>query len=392
MGAYHHHHGRRRNDTGPQAGLRRAAVAVIALVALGTVVGLVWLWPPAVEAPSPRPEGGAQWRGQVVDVRTTACGEGMVGDVNGCGTALLRVDEGPQAGDEVEAPLPNGQGAPRVAEGDRVLLLESETPDGTVWAVVDHQRGRGLWVLVVAFALAVVAFGRWRGLSSLAGLVVTFLLLLFFVVPAILAGESPLLVAVVGSAAVVLVVLYLTHGPGTTTTVAVLGTVASLALTGLLSALTVRALHLTGVTDDLSTAVGMGQSVNMQGLLLAGIVIGSVGVLDDVTVTQAATVREVATANPSYGFAQLYAAGARVGRSHIASVINTIVLAYAGSALPLLLLVVGGGNAFGDAVTDQVIAQEIVRSLVATLGLIAAVPITTALAAVALRPEAPAGE
>ena len=142
------------------------------------------------------------------------------------------------------------------------------------------------------------------------------------------------------------------------------------------------ALHLTGITDDMSTSLGLTHGVNMQGLLLAGIVIGSLGVLDDVTVTQSATVTELARANPTYGFSQLYRAANRVGRSHIASVINTIILAYAGSSLPLLILIVANNDSLGGVVTDQIVAQEIVRSAVATLGLIAAVPMTTALAAI----------
>ena len=158
-----------------------------------------------------------------------------------------------------------------------------------------------------------------------------------------------------------------------------------LALTGLLSAASVAALHLTGVTDDISTSVGMVHNVNMEGLLLAGIVIGSLGVLDDVTVTQSATVTELARANPEYRFWELYRAGSRVGRSHVASVVNTIILAYAGSSLPLLILIVANNETLGGVVTDQFIAQEIVRSIAATMGLIAAVPLTTGLAALAFR-------
>jgi len=250
-----------------------------------------------------------------------------------------------------------------------------------MYSIVDHQRATELWVLAAAFVLALIAFGRWRGFSALVGLAVTFALLLLFVVPAILAGESPLLVAIVGSAAIVLTVLYLTHGFALSTSVAVLGTLASLTITGVLSAVSVAALNLTGITDDLSASVGTSHSVNMEGLLLAGIVIGSLGVLDDVTVTQSATVTELARANPEYRFGQLYRAGSRVGRSHIASVVNTIILAYAGSSLPLLILIVANSGSLSEVVTDQIIAQEIVRSAVATLGLIAAVPITTALAA-----------
>ena len=373
----------------------RAAWLVIAPIALLTLVAMVWLWPPGDVATAEEQSGADQFEGTITSIVTEECTEELTDDVNGCGTAtvVLAGEEGAQedsegSGEEVDVPLPNGPGAPEVDEGDDVVLILNETPDGPTYAIVDHERGTGLVVLVGAFVLALVAFGRWRGLSALAGLGVTFLLLLYFVVPAILAGSPPLLVAIVGSSAIMLTVLYLTHGVGAATTVAVLGTLASLTLTGVLSAVAVSALHLTGITDDLSLAVGMSQGVNTQGLLLAGIVIGSLGVLDDVTVTQSATVAELARANPAYGALELFRAGSRVGRAHIASVVNTIVLAYAGSALPLLILIVastGPDGSLTSVVTDQIIAQEIVRSVVATLGLVAAVPLTTGLAALTMR-------
>lgn len=384
MGAHHPRHA-----AAPGGGtLHRLAVAVVAPLAVATLVALVWLWPsqdlPGRTGPSALPQSYAD----VTAVEREECAEQPTDDVNGCGTAQLRVTSGAGEGETVEAALPNGPGAPEVDQGDHVVIIETEGPDGSTWSVVDHQRASGLWVLVAAFVLALVAFGRWRGVTALVGLAVTFLLLLFFVVPAIVGGAPPLLVAIVASAAITLSVLYLTHGLSATTTVAVLGTLLSLALTGLLSALAVTTLHLTGITDDISTSLGISQGVNMEGLLLAGIVIGSLGVLDDVTVTQAATVTELARANPSYGARQLYGAGARVGRSHIASVVNTIVLAYAGSSLPLLILILSNVDSLGGVVTDQIIAQEIVRSAVATLGLIAAVPVTTALAALLFRGSA----
>lgn len=150
-------------------------------------------------------------------------------------------------------------------------------------------------------------------------------------------------------------------------------------------------LRLTGTTDDVSTAVATTYGIDTRGLLVASIIIGSVGVLDDVTVTQAATVTEISRANPSYGVGQLFGGAARVGRSHIASVVNTVVLAYAGSSLPLLVLVVANNDSVVQVATTQLIAQEVVRSAVATLGLIAAVPLTTALAALATR-RAESGE
>ncbi len=172
-------------------------------------------------------------------------------------------------------------------------------PTGTSYAIVDHQRTTGLWVLAAAFVVALLAFGRWQGATALVGLAVTFGVLLLFVVPAILDGRSPLLVAIVGASAIMLSVLYLTHGFSLSTTVALVGTLASFTLTGLLSALAVAGLHLTGsLTDDISMAVEVAHGVDMEGLLLAGIVIGSLGVLDDVTVTQAVTVAELGAGQP----------------------------------------------------------------------------------------------
>lgn len=381
----HHHRGPAR--TGSRLH-RTAALAVVAPLALLTVLGLVWLWP----SPGAIGEGSAsapEIPGRVVAVEEETCPEGTPADVERCGT--VRVSVGTEDPVELTAPLPSGLGAPEVEVDDDVVLIRNETPDGVAYAVVDHRRGTGLWFLGLAFVLALVAFGRWRGVASLAGLAATFAILAFFVIPAVLDGSPPLLVAVVGSAAVVLVVLYLTHGFGLTTTMAVLGTLASLALTGALAWLSVAALHLTGVTDDLSASVGAGQGVDMRGLLLAGIVIGSLGVLDDVTVTQAATVAEIAHADPSAGFGRLLRAGSRVGRAHVASVVNTIVLAYAGSSLPLLVLLVADNGSLTAVVPSQVVAQEIVRSCVATIGLIAAVPFTTALAAWAHRSRSVSG-
>jgi uncharacterized membrane protein len=361
--------------------MRLIALAVVAPIAVAAIVALVWLWPRGdghTDFTSPAVELNAD----VVAIEDVACPDDIGEDSDRCGTATLRLDA---SGGEVKADLPRGSSAPRVGVGDHVVVIQSVLSDGVHHAIVDHQRSRGLWVLAVAFAAALIAFGRWRGVTALVGLAVTFGVLLLFVVPAILEGRPPLLVAMVASAVIMVAVLYLTHGFSLTTTVAFLGTLASFALTGLLSAVAVAGLHLTGVTDDVSMSVEMTHHVDMAGLLLAGIVIGSLGVLDDVTVTQAVTVAELARANPGYGAGQLFRAGGRVGRSHIASVVNTIVLAYGGASLPVLILTVAGNSSLGDVVTTQFIAQEIVRSGVATLGLVAAVPLTTGLAALVLR-------
>ncbi|HLL65418.1 MAG TPA: YibE/F family protein [Micromonosporaceae bacterium] len=386
-----HAHGRRPLSPGG----RRIALLLLVGAAVATLVAMALLWPNPSEREA-TPPGPTRLTGQVHVLEPGPCppSEGQTAPARpdpatGCGTVLVRVHDGPDAGTLVATDVPFGPGAPTVRAGDEVVLmyLPDAEPDQR-YQIADHRRDRQLWILGVALALAVIGFGRWRGLAALAGLAVTFTILLFFIVPAILSGRPPLLVAIVGSAAIMLTVLYLTHGFNRTTTVAVFGTLTSLVLTGVLAAIATAATHLTGIASEEETFVSATHlNVNMQGLLLAGILIGALGVLDDVAVTQAATVDELAQANPALGGRQLYRAAGRVGRAHIASVINTIILAYAGASLPLLLLFAEGGQAIGDILTNQLVAQEIVRSVVGTLGLIAAVPLTTALAAFTARVE-----
>jgi uncharacterized membrane protein len=372
----------------------RFAVGVLAVAAVLTLVAMVWLWPrgdePDAGGADQAAQGAIQVGGEVREVRQTACPADQPQQPGGqqvCGTVTVRLTDGADRGQTVDTEIPFGPGAPQVGPGDRVTLIYTpDSPPGQQYQIMDHQRGRQLWFLLIAFALAVVAFGRWRGLAALAGLTVTFGVLLLFIVPAILDGRPPLLVAIVGAAAIMLCVLYLTHGFTVPTTVAVLGTLASLGLTGALAAIATSALHLTGVASEEDNFLTISnQQVNMQGLLLAGILIGALGVLDDIAVTQAATVEELTRANPSLSGMRLYRAAERVGRAHIASVINTIILAYAGASLPLLLLIAAGDQPLGEVLSSQLMAQEIARSVVGTLGLIAAVPITTALAAFAAR-------
>jgi uncharacterized membrane protein len=237
-----------------------------------------------------------------------------------------------------------------------------------------------IWLVALAIAV-ILAFGRWRGLTSLAGLAVSFTILLLFVIPAILDGSPPLLVAVVGSAAIMFAALYLTHGINVHTSVAVAGTLASLVLTGVLGAAFTSLLHLSGVGSEESSYLSATRAtIDLRGLLLAGIVIGALGVLDDVTVTQAVTVAEMA-AGAQRSRWEVYRAAIRVGRAHVGSAVNTIVLAYAGASLPLLLLITASSEPMGELVTSEFLAQEILRSAVGTIGLVASVPITTALAA-----------
>ncbi|SNT59432.1 YibE/F-like protein [Asanoa hainanensis] len=361
-----------------------AAILVPAFLATGIATAL--LWPGDLPQPD-RADPVPRFHATVTTIVESICPATPSGETEPgpCGTATVTLDSGPDKGQTRETDLPNGPGAPSVDVGDAVIvtpLTSADDPTATVYTIADHQRGPSLLWLVAAFAAAIIAFGRWRGLAALAGLAVSFAVLLGFVLPAILGGGSPLLVAVTGAALIMFVVLYLTHGLSAQTSVAVLGTLASLVLAGGVGTLAIAFTHLTGYGDENAITLSLLHGdVDLHGLLLAGIIIGSLGVLDDVTVTQAATVGELARANPSLSRRELYRGGTRVGRAHIASTVNTIVLAYAGASLPVLLLVIAGGTGVREVLTAEFIAQEIVRSIVGTLGLVAAVPITTALAA-----------
>jgi uncharacterized membrane protein len=176
-------------------------------------------------------------------------------------------------------------------------------------------------------------------------------------------------------------VLYLTHGFSARTSTAVLGTLASLVLIGALGIAFATAARLTGLDEDTAgLARALGDGVDGRGLLLAGLVIGALGALDDVTVTQTSAVWELHAADPRRGRRDLFAAAMRIGRDHVAAAVNTLVLAYAGAALPLLLLFSVAERGLESTLTSQVIAVEVVRTLVGSIGIVASVPITTALA------------
>ncbi|CAL9470309.1 hypothetical protein SUDANB38_02840 [Streptomyces sp. enrichment culture] len=284
--------------------------------------------------------------------------------------------------------------APRqLKQGQRVVVAYApDAPEDLQYSVTDVNRKFPLLLLSVIFALAVVAVGRLRGLMALIALGTSFVFLTFFILPAILQGSNPLIVAVVGSSAIMLIALYLSHGLSARTSVAVLGTLISLLIIGLLGSLFIGWAMLSGNTDDYTGLIhGLYPNIDMSGLLLAGVIIGSLGVLDDVTVTQTSAVWELHQADPKMGPRALYRAGIRIGRDHIASVVNTLVLAYAGAALPLLLLFSIAQSSVGTVANSELVAQEIVRTLVGSIGLVASVPVTTGLAALVVSADRPSG-
>jgi len=363
----------------------RPLLAVVAVAALATIVGLAVLWPDGDRSSFSEELGlrAELVRGKVelterVPCEGTTADEGIV-----CIAAHIRLEEGLEQGDIVVVENPEGPSTPSIEAGDRLVLgYTPDAPPGRQYYFADYERRAPLVWLGVLFAIAVVALGRFRGLRALVGLGLTLVVLVAFVLPALLDGSSPVAVAIVGSAAVLLVNLYLAHGFDIRTTVAVLGTLASLVLIAVLAVLFVSATRLTGLaSEEAGFLQALAGQIDVRGLLLGGVIIGSLGVLDDVTVTQASAVWELHEANPRLGARGLYRSALRIGRDHIASTVNTLVLAYAGASLPLLILLAEAQRGLGDVLTGETVAAEIVRTLVGSIGLVASVPITTALAA-----------
>jgi uncharacterized membrane protein len=299
-----------------------------------------------------------------------------------CDRATVRLTDGVGDGTVVTARVVKHPLVPPVRTGQRILLSVVENAEPAErYLYLDQDRSRPLLLLAGLFAAAVIALSRWRGLAALGALAMTAVVLTQFVLPAILSGSDPLLVAVVGGTAIMVLALYLSHGITVRTSVALLGTIGALVLTAVLGEVFLRLTRISGLSVDGSSEVASYVGVDVRGLLIAGLVIGALGVLDDVAVTQTAVVWELSVADPTASRQTLFRAGLRVGRAHVAAVVNTLILAYAGAALPMLMLFAISGVPESYVLSTERVAVEVVRALVGGLGIIAAVPITTALAA-----------
>jgi uncharacterized membrane protein len=367
--------------------VRTLIAALLVPFAIAAVVGTIWLYPFG-DRPDTTAPAGTPVHGVITGAQTGPCsGRVQVGDQPGgddCLVVTVTMSDGKAPNAQIRTVVPLEPSTPRFSVGDKIVLAYGggSPTDGGSYQLVDFQRDVPLALLAALFAIVVLVLGRWQGLKALLALGLSFAVLALFILPAIIAGENPLLVAIFGAGLIMFVVLYLTHGLTARTSTAVLGTMVSLTLIGVLGALWAAFAKLTGLDDDTSALVGLlDRSIDTRGLLLAGVVIGALGVLDDVTVTQTSAVWELRAANPKLSRLELYNAALRIGRDHVASAVNTLVMAYAGAALPLLLYSSIAGVGLGNILTSQVIAQEVVRTLVGSIGLVAAVPVTTFLAA-----------
>lgn len=349
----------------------------VGVIVVATTIGMVLLWPArdVVE-----PDGTQSLTD--AEVLTVASLDDLPENAPPGSQSVdvtMRLTSGPDQG-EVVTTQAFLEGLPELVPGQQVRVV-GNAADG--YYIADYERSSALWLLAALFVIVVVAASGWQGLRSLVGLALSLVIVIAFVVPAILAGSSPAAVALVGAVGVLVITLYLSHGFATKTSVAVVGTTIALAITVGLGVWFIDAAVITGFSSEEAVQASFQvPGLDVSGLVLAGLIIATLGVLDDVTVAQASTVQALHDTDPSMTSSSLVRVAMVVGRDHIASTINTLFLAYAGASLTLLVIFSTGGRPIGDIITSELVAAELVQTLVGSLGLIAAVPITTLLAAV----------
>jgi uncharacterized membrane protein len=381
------------------ASVRRRAMTLLLVIvvplALATAIGVVLLWPDG-KGPQDRrldttyvTPGGSLVEATVTKVETFPCGAGddaprSPGDDDlTCVRAQAKLDTGPNKGKTVQVELPPEINRAGFDVKDRLKLLHVPVGEDQTdyYAFVDFIRGVPMLWLAIAYAIVVIAVARLRGLRALIGLGLAYATLAVFMLPALLEGENALLVGLVGSAAIMFIALYLAHGLSARTTTALLGTLFGLIVTALLAWWATGATQLSGIGSDTTwILLSSTRTLDLSEIMLCGIILAGLGVLNDVTITQASAVWELYELSPTLPARRLFSGAMRIGRDHIASTVYTIAFAYAGAALPVLLLISLYQRPFTTAITSNELAEEVVRTLVGSIGLVLAIPITTAIA------------
>jgi len=366
--------------------LRRLVLPIVGVAAAGVIVYAY----ATASGPVSGTEGSGLTRARVLEViddGTTDLGAGSQR------FQVFRVEilEGPYAGSRfvvdygLRQVVPDGSG---VRPGEQILVSAAPAPDGRVEAYfADFVRSGPLVGLFLLFVALILVVSRGKGLRALIGMMLSLAIIGGYVLPAILAGGDPVLVTISGCFVLMAVTFYLIHGWTLKAHTAAVATLAALTLTVLLAVVSVRTARLSGLGSEeaLFLIQFAGSELNMRGLLLASILIGSLGVLDDLTINQISAVFELNRANPGLSAGSLYRRAMVIGQDHIAATVNTLLLAYVGASLPLLLLFTLFEEPFLAALNRAVIAEEVLRTLVGSIGLVAAVPIATALAAAVQR-------
>lgn len=297
----------------------------------------------------------------------------------------LEITKGENKGETIT--VESGQMAlvnlPQYKTGDKVIVTQGQNPKGeSTYYITDYIRRGPLLSLFIIFVFLTALIARKKGLTALLGMLISFLVIFFFILPNILTGADPIQTAIFGSILIIPPSFFLSHGFNKKTLVAMGGTIISLMITAVLAGVFVQLSRLSGFASEEAGFLQLARpgNINIQGLLLAGIIIGSLGVLDDITISQSAIVQELKKTDAKLKSRQLYQKSMSVGKDHITSMVNTLILVYTGASLPLLLLFVDNPHPFLEVINYEVVADEIVRTLVGSIGLVLAVPITTFLA------------
>ena len=354
-------------------------LAGLVLAGLVTLAAVVWLWPDSAEVDRIKDE-------VVFAAPGVTFPNGVVEKVSDDGAVEVTVQEGTDAGTEVTVQVPSQVVDAGLRAGDEVKLQRTPAADPAAgtdpeYSYFETVRSTPLLVMTLVFVVLVLLVARWRGLFALFGLVFSGAVIWVFVLPALLTGAPALAVGLAGSTLIMYVVLYTTHGLSLRTSTALAGTIVGVLVTaalGIIGAATTRA---TGVTDRAGILQSLVGDLSFQGLFTCAIVIAGLGVLNDVTIAQSSSVWEIREAGPTLSRRQVFASGMRIGRDHIASTIYTIVFAYAGTALAVLLILQLYGLPFSVLLTTEDVTEEIVRTLASSIGLVLAVPLTTGIAA-----------
>lgn len=405
MSDHHHHH----DHSGPiaiGATAARVVVGLLSVIGIIVVIATIMLWPSdrQVEIPLPmqnadgsavETEAGTVFRQDVGPCGSLSSGKVFEGEPESpsteaytCQRSLISIESGPNEGSNTLLEVGPGPGQPDLSAGDELRIVRQTGPDGmAMYSFDDYARGLPLTWLAIAFVLVIIVVARWRGLRALLGLGFAFLVLVMFLLPALLDGKPAIPVALVAGSLILYAVLYLAHGLNLRTSSALLGTLTSMIIAAALSWIVIDATRITGLSEEQNTNVATYlENVSITGLLLAGFIIGSLGVLNDVTITQASAAFELAELDKKASRREIFTAAMRVGRDHIASTVYTLVLAYAGGSLPLLLLFSVANRPIRDVLVGDAVAIEIARSAVGGICLTLSVPLTTAIAVMLARP------
>ncbi|MET4901715.1 YibE/F family protein [Paenarthrobacter sp. CC6] len=402
-----HSHSPAEPDPTPEAkALRRRAnrllLAVLVPLTLLTLTAMVLMWPSdardgiTLTSPYSGAPGATFESGKIQSVVQESCTQGASQNTQGpgapdCSFAFTEPDKG---GSPVKVIInPDVAKSHRIKAGDKISYLDLAASPGAAasqttpqYIFVDFVRTVPILLLAILYSVVVIAVARWRGLRALIGLVGAFAVLAGFVLPGLVEGKPPLLLALVGSTVIMIGMLYFAHGFSARTSTALLGTMFGLGITAVLAAWSTDAANLWGAgSSEASTLSNISGNISISGIILCGLVISGLGVLNDVTIAQSSSVWELYELAPESSARKLFTSAMRIGRDHIASTVYTIAFAYAGAALPIMILVMLHNRPLGEALTSAEMSEEVVRTLVGSVGLVLAIPVTTFLAVLVVK-------